>query len=322
MTPAPRALRLVAAAALTSLALAACGSQTDTGAGSSSTGPTESASAAGWSPATDAPVATTVEAESTTAVETTTSDPAPTSSSGPEAEDAADAPTEVTTAAPDATEDDPNATATAVPTTTATAPVARVMDTGTEGEDVRTLQQALEEKKFWIPGADGHYGALTKQAVYAAQKVYGLNKDGLAGPKTMKALDQEVDLKPATTSGKAVEIDVDKQLLMLVEDGEVIAILNTSTGNGEKFTSEGIEYRATTPAGSFKIQSNNKWDWVEGPLGKMYKPAFFNGGIAFHGSTEIPPFPASHGCARLSKSAQDMLWEKGFAQVGTRVVVR
>ncbi len=34
-------------------------------------------------------------------------------------------------------------------------------------------------------------------------------------------------------------------------------------------------------------------------MGRLFRPAYFNGGIALHGSTSIPTSPASHGCVRL-----------------------
>ncbi|MDP8987655.1 MAG: L,D-transpeptidase family protein, partial [Actinomycetota bacterium] len=35
-------------------------------------------------------------------------------------------------------------------------------------------------------------------------------------------------------------------------------------------------------------------------LGKLYNPVYFTGsGIAIHGSTSVPTYPASHGCVRI-----------------------
>jgi hypothetical protein len=39
--------------------------------------------------------------------------------------------------------------------------------------------------------------------------------------------------------------------------------------------------------------------WREGRLGRMYKPVYFNYGIAVHGSKNVPLYPASHGCIRI-----------------------
>ena len=108
----------------------------------------------------------------------------------------------------------------------------------------------------------------------------------------------------------------------MVRDGRARTILNTSTGNGEEYTStSGNRAIATTPRGSFTV-----YRAVDGPLtnslGQLWRPRFFNRGIAVHGSPNIPPFAASHGCARLSNPAIDMVWARDLMPVGSRVVVR
>lgn len=61
--------------------------------------------------------------------------------------------------------------------------------------------------------------------------------------------------------------------------------------------------------------------WDHGPLGDLSRPMFFNGGIAIHGALEVPPYPTSHGCCRLSVPAMDMLLATQSVSIGTRVVV-
>ena len=58
------------------------------------------------------------------------------------------------------------------------------------------------------------------------------------------------------------------------------------------------------------------------PLGQLWRPRFFYRGIAVHGSPNIPPWPASHGCARLSNAAINMIWDKNLMPIGSTVVVR
>jgi lipoprotein-anchoring transpeptidase ErfK/SrfK len=53
----------------------------------------------------------------------------------------------------------------------------------------------------------------------------------------------------------------------------------------------------------------------------MYRPKYFTGGIAVHGSPSIPPVPASHGCVRVSNSAIDWLWDSWGLPIGTTVMV-
>jgi len=75
-----------------------------------------------------------------------------------------------------------------------------------------------------------------------------------------------------------------------------------------------------TPSGSFRVYRQvNAWD--PGPLGKLYRPKYFNRGIAIHGYTSVPSTPASHGCCRVSLPAIDNLWGVGGIPVGTEVLV-
>ena len=192
---------------------------------------------------------------------------------------------------------------------------------GDRGPKVLATQQRLSELGYWLGTPDGHFGSLTQQAVYALQKAAGLSRDGSVGPKTAKALADGVRPR-ATLSGNGVEIVLDRQLLLVVRGGTVKTILNTSTGNRERYTStSGNPAVAITPKGTFKVYRG-----VDGPLtnslGELWRPRFFHKGIAVHGSPNTPPWPASHGCARLSNAAINRIWDKNLMPIGSTVVVR
>lgn len=57
-------------------------------------------------------------------------------------------------------------------------------------ERVRLLQKALIKMDYLQDSADGTYGAITKAAVRLFQKENGLKADGIAGEKTLKAVEQ------------------------------------------------------------------------------------------------------------------------------------
>jgi peptidoglycan hydrolase-like protein with peptidoglycan-binding domain len=231
-----------------------------------------------------------------------------------------DAPT--TTTAPPTTA--PPTTTTAPPTTTTTAPPDPAADgkleLGEGGQAVLALQQRLVDLGYWMGSADGNYGQLTRQAVMAFQKAEGLGRDGVAGPITQERL-AGAGRQSSRAGGTGLEIDLERQILMVVQGGQVQWVINTSTGNNETYTSStGGSARAITPPGSFTIY--REIDGVrEAPLGTLYRPKYFNGGIAIHGSGSIPAHPASHGCARVTNSAMDMLWSSGVAAMGTPVTV-
>ena len=77
---------------------------------------------------------------------------------------------------------------------------------------------------------------------------------------------------------------------------------------------------AATPVGRFAI--DREIDGLrEAPLGTLYRPKYFNGGIAIHGAGEVPAHPASHGCARVTNRTMDLLWSAGVTGLGTPVLV-
>jgi lipoprotein-anchoring transpeptidase ErfK/SrfK len=107
---------------------------------------------------------------------------------------------------------------------------------------------------------------------------------------------------------------------MFVKNGEVIATLNTSTGSNQHYVYKGDTFLADTPTGHFKV--GRQIDGVRhGPLGDLFRPKYFNGGIAVHGSPSIPPYPASHGCARVSNAAINWIWATGKLPLTTKVWV-
>ncbi len=192
---------------------------------------------------------------------------------------------------------------------------------GMRSAAVQTMQTRLAQLGFWLSTADGSYGPTTSQAVMALQKASGLSRSGVADPSTLAALRRGVRLAPRSTSGHVLEVDLQRQLLMVVDGGVVSTVFNTSTGSGQWYqTNLGGRERAVTPRGSFRI-SRQITGWHRAPLGMLYSPKFFVGGYALHGSLSIPGYPASHGCARLSVAAMDHLWRMRLAQIGTQVLV-
>jgi peptidoglycan hydrolase-like protein with peptidoglycan-binding domain len=197
----------------------------------------------------------------------------------------------------------------------------RALYRGCVGEDVRSLQKQLASKGYWCGAADGDFGELTQQAVWAVQKQNVLVRDGVVGPLTRNALTNGTLPKPVGGAGSRVEVHLRKQLLLVVRDGRTTLALNTSTGNNQYYWLNGVRYLAVTPTGSWKVYSTYGKGWQWGPLGNLYRPMYYNGGWAVHGSASIPPWPDSHGCSRLSTRAMDMIWSTGLMALGTRVTI-
>ena len=212
---------------------------------------------------------------------------------------------------------------TPTPTPTATAPAKpEKLKIGMKGPAILALQQRLTELGYWNGKADSKFGGTTQQAVFALQKAAGIGRDGTVGPQTQKALDAGIrpKAKSKAGSGYLVEINLSKQLLMFVKDGEVVATLNTATGSNRHYEYQGQTYLADTPTGHFTV-SRQIDGTRHGPLGDLFRPKYFNGGIAVHGSPSIPPYPASHGCARVSNAAINWIWATGKLPLKTKVWV-
>jgi peptidoglycan hydrolase-like protein with peptidoglycan-binding domain len=65
---------------------------------------------------------------------------------------------------------------------------------GSRGIAVRGVERRLIAAGFGVDDIDGHFGAQTEAAVRAFQERYGLEVDGIVGPKTwerLRALEQE-----------------------------------------------------------------------------------------------------------------------------------
>jgi hypothetical protein len=215
----------------------------------------------------------------------------------------------------------PSATPSVTPTTPPPPAKPKKLKIGAKGAAVLAVQQRLTELGYWIGKADGKFGGTTQQAVFALQKAAGISRDGTVGPKTQKALDQGVQPKAKSKagSGTLVEINLRKQLLMFVKDGKVVATINTSTGSNQQYEHDGTHV-AVTPPGHFKV-SRQIDGMRNGPLGQLWRPKYFNGGIAIHGNGSVPPYPASHGCARVSNAAMNWIWATGKIPLKTKVWV-
>jgi lipoprotein-anchoring transpeptidase ErfK/SrfK len=185
-----------------------------------------------------------------------------------------------------------------------------MLRSGVSGSDVLALQQRLVDLGYWLGTPDGRYGASTEHAVTAFQKVTGLDRDGVAGPATLQAIQHASRPRPRAGTGSAIEVDLSRQVVILVVDGHTEWVLDTSTGR----------VAGTTPTGHFTIfRQVDGYDVA--PLGVLYRPKYFVGGVAMHGFPQVPPYPASHGCVRLTNEAMDWLWSTGRTPTGRTVWV-
>lgn len=197
------------------------------------------------------------------------------------------------------------------------------------GEGARRVQERLLELGFWLQAVNGDFGVTTRQAVMAFQKYRGLEPTESIDEATAAALTEAQNrVQGHSNSGTLLEIDKTRQLMFLVVDGRTEWAVNISTGSGIPYVKRDknewgkwVRGDSQTPDGIFTINREFEKGWRPGDLGEIYRPKYFNGGIAVHGAYKIPAYPASHGCVRVSTPAMDFVWSSGLAPRGTVVWV-
>ena len=191
-----------------------------------------------------------------------------------------------------------------------------VLSLGAVGPGVENLQRRLVDLGFWGP-VDGRYGPLTTQQVYAFQKANDLPRDGVLDGVEMGVLERATPVVPRSASGRVVEVDKTRQLVIVAVNGQAQWVFNTSTGSGRPY---GVGQVAVTPEGHFTFSRQIDGPHIS-PLGLLFRPKFFTGGYAVHGSASVPPFPASHGCVRVTNAAIDFIWSGDLIPLGTQAWV-
>ncbi|MBB4915202.1 L,D-transpeptidase family protein [Streptosporangium saharense] len=171
---------------------------------------------------------------------------------------------------------------------------------GTFRQEVREVKRRLRELKF-TPGPPGpEYDSALRMAVWAFQKANGLPALDRVDAATWRALARPARIRPLVPWGHSsrVEIDLTRQLLTVWRAGQAVLVSHVSTGARKSYCDRGHCGFADTPPGDFRVGEKVR-GWSSGPLGAMYYPVYFNGGIAVHGSTLVPRHAASHGCVRV-----------------------
>lgn len=214
-------------------------------------------------------------------------------------------------------EPSPQATSPSVAPPTAPAIPAK-LKIGSSGAAVSLLQHKLLALGYWLSKANGTFGATTQQAVYALQKAAGQNPSGVVTAKTWRALNDGTRPTARSKSGTVIEVDLKRDLILFVANGQVKYILNTSTGGGYVFYENGRREVATTPKGHFTT-----YRVIDGPhrspLGLLYRPRYFFEGVAIHGDSSVPSHPVSHGCVRVTDAAINWIWSAHLDPIGRHV---
>ena len=163
----------------------------------------------------------------------------------------------------------------------------------------KSLSQS-EIKQAQAQLAEMGYG---KGGLVAFQKYEGREPNGRLTRAEFDAIMNASAPQAKDTGYKHVEVDLDRQVLLLTDDdGTVKRVLPVSTGSNKHYSEKGMSGLAYTPRGRFRIYAKLS-GWRKSPLGLLYYPNYFSDGLAIHGNPSVPHSPQSHGCIRIPMSA-------------------
>lgn len=183
---------------------------------------------------------------------------------------------------------------------------------------VKEAEQRLAELGYWTGRADGVFDAGSRFALIAFQKWEGRELTGKLTIGELEAIRAGQKPTARETGYEHVEVDVDRQVLLLINQDGSVRVLPVSTGSGETFMNQGQPSVAYTPRGRFVVYDKT-YGWEDGALGSVYYANYITGGVAIHGYETVPAKPASHGCIRIPMFAAIAVSK--LLPVGTIVLV-
>ena len=183
---------------------------------------------------------------------------------------------------------------------------------------IKEAERRLTELGYWVGPIDGRLDEGTRAALIAFQKWEGREITGKLTVAELEAIRNATGPKARDAGYEHVEVDVDRQVLMLVKDDDSVKVLPVSTGSGKEFLDDGQMSVAYTPRGRFVVYDKT-YGWEDGQFGSVYYANYISGGVAIHGYLSVPNQPASHGCIRIPMFAAQEVSK--LLPVGTIVLV-
>jgi peptidoglycan hydrolase-like protein with peptidoglycan-binding domain len=184
--------------------------------------------------------------------------------------------------------------------------------------ETKEAERRLSDLGYWTGAVDGVFDSGSQSALLAFQKWEGRPVTGQLTLAELEAIRTGTSPQARDVGYAHVEVDLDRQVLMVVSDEGSVRVLPVSTGNGKPFVDEGQESISYTPRGRFIVYAKEV-GWQTGALGSTYYANFISGGVAIHGSRNVPVGPASHGCIRVPMFAARPVSK--LMPVGTIVLV-
>lgn len=183
---------------------------------------------------------------------------------------------------------------------------------------IKEAERRLSDMGYWTGVVDGLFDPATRSALITFQKWEGRTITGRLTLDELEAIRASALPKARELGYSHVEVDLDRQVLLIVNDDGEVRVLPVSSGNDKPFVNQDQMSVAYTPRGRFLVYDKSV-GWEKGPLGSVYYPNYISGGVAIHGARNVPIQPASHGCIRIPMHAAREVSK--LMKVGTIVLV-
>ena len=165
--------------------------------------------------------------------------------------------------------------------------------------ELKEAERRLSEMGYLTGRVDGTIDSDTRMGLITFQKWEGRKITARLTRSEFNAIRDANAPQPKDPGYKHVEVDLDRQVLLLIDsEGVVKTILPVSTGSGKRYKEKRMSGLAYTPRGRFRIYGKIS-GWRRSPLGLLYYPNYFSDGLAIHGNPSVPHAPRSHGCVRI-----------------------
>lgn len=185
--------------------------------------------------------------------------------------------------------------------------------------ELKQAERRLADMGYPSGPVDGVIDDKTRGGLVLFQKWEGRKHTAQISRSEFDAIMNAEAPQPRDPGYAHVEIDVDRQLLLLIDsEGAITKMLPVSTGSNKQYNEKGMRGLAYTPRGRFRVYAKIA-GWRKSPLGLLYYPNYFSDGLAIHGNPSVPRTPQSHGCVRIPMTAAAEISRR--LPVGTIVLI-
>ena len=153
--------------------------------------------------------------------------------------------------------------------------------------ELKQAERRLADMGYPTGPVDGAIDDKTRGGLVLFQKWEGRKLTGQISRSDFDAIMDAEAPQPRDPGYAHVEVDVDRQLLLLIDsEGAITKMLPVSTGSNKQYNEKGIRGLAYTPRGRFRVYAKIA-GWRKSPLGLLYYPNYFSG-VSLKGSVISP----------------------------------